>query len=75
MPDRSNVKGHMVPHVAGGGGGLLLSVWLITSPYTAICINKHNDCSHMENFRRAKKRVIGTMLGLAAWNVVSLFLT
>jgi hypothetical protein len=49
--DRWNVKGQMVLHVAGGG------MRLITSPYKTICINKHNDCCHMENFEMTKKRV------------------
>jgi hypothetical protein len=48
---------------------------LITSPYKTICINKYNDCCHMENFVMAKKRVTRIMMGLAAWNVPSLFLT
>jgi hypothetical protein len=57
-PDRSNVKGQMVPQVAGGGD---LSMRLITLTYKTIGINKHNDCWHMENFEMAKKRVIRTM--------------
>jgi hypothetical protein len=61
-PDRSNVKGQMVPHVARErGGGGLLSMRLIASPYKTICINKHNACRHMENFEMAKKMVIRTM--------------
>jgi hypothetical protein len=55
-PDRSNVKGQMVPHVAGGG----FSMRLITSPHKTIGLNKHNYCCHMENFEMAKKRVIRT---------------
>jgi hypothetical protein len=70
-PDRQNVKEQMVLHVAG----CVLRMRLITSPYKAICINKYNDCCHMENFEMAKKRVTRTMLCLAAWNVLSLFLT
>jgi hypothetical protein len=43
------------------GGGGLLSMRLIASPYRTICIDKHNDCYHMENVEMAKKRVIRTM--------------
>jgi hypothetical protein len=48
----------LVTHVAWGGGGF--SMRLITSPYKTVCINKHNDYCHMENFEMAKKRVIRT---------------
>jgi hypothetical protein len=67
-PDRSNVKGQMVPHVARGGGVKHAANNL---PYKTIWINKHNDCCHMEHFEMAKKRE----LCLAAWNVLSLLFT
>jgi hypothetical protein len=49
-PDRANVAGVGV-----------LRMRLITSPYKTTCINKHNDCCHMENFEMVKKRVIRTI--------------
>jgi hypothetical protein len=57
-PDRSNVKGQMVPHVAGRGR---VKHGLITSPYKTIWTNRHNNCCHIENFEMAKKRVIRAM--------------
>jgi hypothetical protein len=60
--DRSNIKGLMVPNIAGVCVCVcVLSMSLITLPYKTICINKHNDWCHMENFEMAKKRVIRTM--------------
>jgi hypothetical protein len=40
----------------------VLSMRLIASPYKTICINKHNDCCHMENFETAKKSFISCVL-------------
>jgi hypothetical protein len=55
-PERSNVNGQMIPHVAGGDKHEANNL-----AYKTTCINKHNDCCHMENFEVVKKRVIRTM--------------
>jgi hypothetical protein len=58
----SLVKGQpLVLPVVGVGMRLI-------SPYKTICVNKHNDYCHMENFHLAKKRLV-RMSCLAAWNV------